>query len=156
MSQDFEVTLHKIAFSITPLSIATGGVIGMLTSFLIPLQGFILITFALVLGDLVTGMIAANGRGEKIRSKGIGRTIYKFIVYMIAILCSSGIEKVFGGGVGFITEMQPITWLVAATIALREIKSVFENIESYTGTPLTSRIGLFEKLFNSKSDKDDS
>ena len=69
---------------------------------------------------------------------------------MVVILCSAGIEYVFGSNIPMMSEYNPITWIISGTVALREIKSVFENVESFTGTPLTSRLGLFEKLFNAK------
>lgn len=130
----------KSKWLLTLLSTFAGYVI----SFLVPLLPFLLIVLSLVICDLFTGIRAANKRGEEIRSKGLRRTVFKFIEYAVAILLAEGMSKVFFPGL-------PLTFAVACFIALTEFKSNLENISVSTGTNVLSvvleRLNI-DKIFN--------
>lgn len=87
----------------------------------------------LIFADLITGIIAAHKRGEKITSAGVRRTISKMVVFQLAIMSAFLIETYISVGV-------PITKLAAATIALTELLSVMENVESVYGSPIFKSI----------------
>jgi hypothetical protein len=75
------------------LTIATIG--GWLLSKIIPISPFLIFTVILVFCDLVTGIIAAKNRKEKITSFKIRRTVVKIVLYFIAILLAEGMRDIF-------------------------------------------------------------
>lgn len=98
--------------------------------FLLPVRPFILLLLLLVFADMATGITAAKHRGEAINSKGMRRTVRKIIGYFAAIVCVHGCDFVFEVQKSYGFDM---TFSVAALIALTELKSVLENVSSYTG-----------------------
>ena len=114
------------------------------TSFLMPIQPFLILIVGLVFSDLFTGLAAARKRKEKVTSLGLRRTVNKMLIYFVAILCSEGMKVVFLGSV-------PFTYFVAMAISAAEFKSVLENVESATGT--TGLRDLASKLLNKVSKK---
>ena len=68
-------------------------------------------------------------------SKGMGGTIDKTVLYMVAILICRGVDIAFN-----LTGLTETTYLVAALIASRELLSNLENISKVTGIDLVSRI----------------
>jgi uncharacterized membrane protein len=95
-------------------------------SFLMPIQPFLILILALVFSDLITGLMAARKRIEKITSLGLRRTVNKLLIYFVAILCSEGMRIVFLGNI-------PFTYFFALAISAAEFKSVLENVENATG-----------------------
>jgi hypothetical protein len=122
-------------------------VFGIVLAFLLPLVPFLGMVFVLVAVDLITGVRAAKARKETITSGGLKRTIEKICLYFAAIILSEGMVQVFFPGL-------PLTYVVAAYIALTEFKSNIENISDVTGVDLwkriVSKIGL-HKLLNDKA-----
>jgi hypothetical protein len=100
--------------------------------FFVPLKGFILFVLFLVIFDLYTGRKAARHRGELMHSKGLKRTVLKFIMYFIALLIARGVEVVFMQG--FFEGS--FVWTISAVICWTEVKSNFENIGEVTGNDL--------------------
>lgn len=99
-------------------------------SFLLPVRPFILLCMMLVLADMFTGITAAKQRGEPINSKGMRRTVRKILGYFAAIVCVHACDYVFEVQKNYGFDM---AFSVAALIALTELKSVLENVSSYTG-----------------------
>jgi hypothetical protein len=94
-----------------------------------PVKHFLFIIGALVMADMYTGWRAAKKlRGEKFNSKGMGGTIEKTVLYMLAVLICRGVDLSFGmdGTVG-------TTYVVAGLITGRELLSNLENIGKVTG-----------------------
>lgn len=122
-------------------------IFGLVVAFLLPLVPFLGMVFVLVAVDLFTGVRAAKARKEEITSGGLKRTIEKIALYFAAIMLSEGMVQVFFPAV-------PLTFIVAAYIALTEFKSNIENISDVTGVDLwkriISKIGL-HKLLNDKA-----
>ena len=118
-------------------SVVWGGyfaaILGWLTSVLLPIRDFLVITSALVLLDLVTGVLAAKRRNEKIRSRALMRTTVKLLLYYSAILATHGVEITFA-------EKIPLTYITAFTIAVTELKSLLENVDAGTGSRLAKMI----------------
>lgn len=110
-----------------------GATLGWIASFLIPIRDFILITSFLVILDLITGVLAASRRKEKIRSRALMRTTGKLLLYYCAVLASHSVEEVFVNNI-------PITYFTAFTISITEFKSVLENVGAGTGTKLSRLI----------------
>jgi hypothetical protein len=103
-----------------------------------PIKALFLVTGILILSDLVTGILAARKRGQKISSAAMRRTITKVFVYQCAI------------GIGFLIETYmldgfvPVSKIAAGLISLVEGKSIFENLDVINGHPIFKT--LVEKL----------
>ncbi|NBW22131.1 MAG: hypothetical protein EBR82_80685 [Caulobacteraceae bacterium] len=108
-----------------------------ISSFVMSVGVFLSFTLTIVLVDLYTGRLAAKHRGEAVQSHKYRNTVRKYILYMLGILISELFVRTFSLPI-------PLTYMVAGVIALTEIKSIFENIETVTGVRLWSYIG--EKL----------
>lgn len=100
---------------------------------MMPIQKFLTFTIMLLFCDMITGIILARKQKIKITSSGFRRTINKMIVYFICILMGEGMRVVF-------MPMVPVTHVVAFTISITELKSIYENAEEYTGVPFWKAI----------------
>jgi len=114
--------------------------IGVLTAFLWNVQPFITLLICLVIADLITGMIAAKYKKDKIiTSRGIWRTVEKIIVQLLAILACEGIRVT-------LVPYLDITFVVVFVIATAELKSLLENTEIILGisiwTFIKEKIGI--------------
>lgn len=108
-----------------------------ISSFIMSVATFLSFTLVIVLVDLYTGRMAAKHRGEAIKSSGYRQSVKKYVLYMTGILISELFIRVFSLPI-------PLTYMVAGVVALTEIKSIFENIETVTGVDLWGYVG--EKL----------
>ena len=108
-----------------------------ISSFIMSVATFLSFTLVIVLVDLYTGRMAAKHRGEAIKSSGYRQSVKKYVLYMTGILISELFIRVFSLPI-------PLTYMVAGVIALTEVKSIFENIETVTGVDLWGYVG--EKL----------
>lgn len=113
---------------------------GWILSFLFPVTPFLVIVLALVFCDLYTGTRAAKTRKETIHSRGLRRTVEKLVLYFICILLSEGFRVVFMPAV-------PVTYLGALAIAITELKSNIENIETVTQVKIWKHIAERIKQF---------
>ena len=105
-----------------------------IASFIVSVASFLSFTLVIVLVDLYTGRMAAKHRGEAIKSSGYRTSVKKYILYMLGILISELFIRVFSLPI-------PLTYMVAGVVALTEIKSIFENIETVTGVDLWGYVG---------------
>ena len=104
------------------------GIAGAILSFMAPIQVFILWMLIFVGVDLVSGIIAAKKRGEKLESKKLRATINKMTLYFMFIVLAQGLDvKV----VPF-WDMH-LACLVSAIICGAELYSVLENAYVITG-----------------------
>ena len=108
-----------------------------ISSFIMSVATFLSFTLVIVIVDLYTGRMAAKHRGEAIKSSGYRQSVKKYVLYMTGILISELFIRVFSLPI-------PLTYMVAGVVALTEIKSIFENIETVTGVDLWGYVG--EKL----------
>jgi uncharacterized membrane protein len=109
---------------------------GVIFSFFLPIQHFLIFTIFVVFSDTVTGIIAAKKRGEKITSKGLYRTSQKVVVYFCGIMIFHGASVTFG-------LPSQIVFSVSFLIAFTELYSISENIKSITGVNLATTILRF-------------
>lgn len=103
-----------------------------------PIQMVIVTTGVLVLADLLTGVLAARKRGEKINSGGLRRTVTKTTVYLTAICLGFLVERYMIGD--FIAVSKIVSGLISAV----EAKSIFENLDTLNGSSIFK--SLIEKL----------
>lgn len=104
-------------------------------SFIVPVKHYLLLIGALVLCDMYTGWRAS---GKVFNSKGMGGTIEKVVLYMLAILICRGVDLSFGLG-----DALGVTTITAGVIVSRELLSNLENIGKVTGLDLVSEVKAF-------------
>jgi len=103
-----------------------------------PAKGMILASLALIVLDLITGLIAAKKQQIPITSGGIRRTVTKLFVYESAIL------------IGFIAQHYlmadsvPVASIISGFIGMTETLSCLENINIIGGSNLLK--ALLDKL----------
>ena len=100
----------------------------------LPIKELMLTIGFLVAADMVVGIWKALKLKQRIRSRRMSDTITKLLLYQIAIMSGFLIESFI------ISELIPITKLVATVVAVIEFKSIIESIESVTGKDLWSKI----------------
>jgi hypothetical protein len=100
----------------------------------LPIKELMLTIGFLVAADMVVGIWKALKLKQRIRSRRMSDTVTKLLLYQIAIMSGFLIETFI------ISELIPITKLVATVIAVIEFKSIIESIESVTGKDLWSKI----------------
>jgi hypothetical protein len=93
-----------------------------------PIQMVIITTGVLVFVDLVTGLLAARKRGEKINSGGLRRTVTKTLVYLSAVCVGFLVEKYM------LNDFISVSKIVSGLIGAVECKSILENLDSINGS----------------------
>lgn len=109
-----------------------------------PVKAVLLVTGFVIFVDLVTGIMAARKRKEKISSAALRRTISKMVIYQTAILTGFLIETYLTG------DLAPITKIVASIIGVTEGISIFENLNTLSDNKLFNEI---LKKLGSKNDE---
>ena len=112
-----------------------------------PIKAVILVTGLLIFADLVTGILAARKKGQKITSAGIRSTVTKVFVYNAAIMLGFLAETYMLDG--FI----PISKIASGLIAVVEMASLLENLNTINGSPIFK--SLIEKLGSINDNKED-
>ena len=100
----------------------------------LPIKELMLTIGFLVSADLVVGLWKAIKTGQRIRSRRMSDTVTKLLLYQLAIMSGFLIETFI------ISELIPITKLIATVVAIIEFKSIIESIETVTGKDLWSKI----------------
>jgi phage-related holin len=111
-----------------------------------PIKSVILVTGLLIFADLITGILAARKKKQKITSAGLRRTVTKIFVYNAAILLGFLAETYMLDG--FI----PISKIASGLIAVVEMASLLENLNTINGSPIFK--ALIQKL-GSINDKEE-
>jgi phage-related holin len=112
-------------------------------AFLLPVKPLLIGAMVMTAIDLVTGLMAARKRGERISSGGLVRTVTKSLVYSCAIIAGFTVEKLM------LDSIMPVAKFVAGAIGIFEMKSVLENVSTVLGVPIFK--ALMDKL-GSKND----
>jgi sugar phosphate permease len=110
---------------------------------LAPIKPLLLACGVLIFADMVTGMMAARKRGEKISSASMRRTISKLVIYHLAIISGFVLE------VYMLENLLPVSKIVGGVIGLVEFKSVLENASTVAGRDL---VQLVKEKLGSKND----
>lgn len=106
-------------------------------NFFMPIGSYLVMTIALIVVDLCTGVAAARHRGEALRSRGFARTVTKIGLYCGTIMISHGMDLVFFAPKGLSFGL---VWIVAGLIGLSEFKSNLENVAVVTGLDIWALI----------------
>jgi phage-related holin len=94
---------------------------------LAPLESTVLTVLAIVLMDLLTGLVAARKTHTNITSAGLKRTIVKLAVYLPAILGAYLVGTYLTG------PYIPVANIVGGFIGITELKSILENLDAASG-----------------------
>jgi hypothetical protein len=113
---------------------------------LAPIHAVILSVGFLIIADLITGILAAYKRKEKITSAAMRRTISKIVVYQLAVISGFLLEAYL------LDKLLPISKIVAGVIGIVEFKSILENSNYIIGQDIFK--ALIKKL-GSENDKFD-
>lgn len=109
---------------------------------LTPAVPIIIFTGILVFSDTITGVWAALKRGEKVTSKGLGRTVTKILLYSLVIGLTFAFEHFFTA-----LKIVHMGQIASGYICLVELKSIYENVSSITGLDIwTQLMSKFEAL----------
>ena len=92
-----------------------------------PIEGVLGTVLAMLFIDLITGVLAARKRGEKITSRGLRRSVSKFFIYEVAIAAAFLCETYLIGA------SLPVLKMVSSLIGIVELKSVLENLDTIQG-----------------------
>lgn len=88
----------------------------------------------LIAADLVTGVIAARKRKEKISSARLRDSISKCLIYQTAIITGFLVQNYI------IDDFIPIVKLVATAISMVELTSLYENLNTISGTDIFKEV----------------
>lgn len=99
-----------------------------------PIRAILIVVFALVFCDFVTGVLAARKNKDPITSSGFKRTVGKLLMYEIALCVAFLVHQYLTG------DLLPADKLVASMIGLVELKSVLENLDIISGQSLFKTI----------------
>lgn len=98
-----------------------------LLAILAPIKPLLLACGALIVADMVTGILAAHKRKESINSADMRRSLTKMVVYQIAIISGFVLEKYMLDG------LLPVSKVVSGVIGMVEFKSILENVSTIAG-----------------------
>jgi len=99
-----------------------------------PAKAMIISSLALVLMDLVTGILAARKQNIPITSAGLRNTVSKLFIYEIAIM------------LGFLTQhylmddVIPCANIIAGMVGITELTSCLENLNTIGGNNILKAI----------------
>jgi|SRR6187431_2754602 len=122
----------------TTLKTLLGSFFLVLFAVLAPIHSVLVATGVLIFADLVVGIWAAKKKKRKITSAGIRRTVVKVLVYQIAIITGFVLEA------WLLSDLIPVSKIVAGTVGLVEVKSIFENLNIINGKPVLK--GIVDRL----------
>jgi len=133
-------------FELVDLKIFLTKVLLLITAFLAPISSIIFGVVFLVACDLITGVIAAFKKKEKITSSKLSRTISKLLVYFVTIVVCRIINEylLFGA------DVVPLTSMVTSYIALTELKSILENLDKMTKGKMSALGAIMRALSNER------
>lgn len=103
--------------------------ISWLAIYFYPSAQFILLVGFFIAADTLTGVVAANKRGEHLTSKRGSDVIRKFLIYGCGVIVSHVIQMEFFPDF-------PCMKIIAGLIAFNELKSIDENIKTISGFSL--------------------
>lgn len=102
--------------------------IAVIMTFLLPVQGTLILVGSLLVADLITGIWKSKKSKQGITSKRLRSSITKMIMYSVAILCTRGLEFNFS-----LMEAIHAAEAVSLYICIVELKSIYENVGEITG-----------------------
>jgi membrane glycosyltransferase len=111
---------------------------------LAPVKMVMITVGVLIIADLVTGIWAAQKRGERVSSAAMRRTVSKMLIYQLSVVCGFLLEIYILDGI------IPVSKIVAGVIGMVEFKSMLENSNQIVGQDV---FVLILKKLGSTNDK---
>jgi fumarate reductase subunit D len=111
----------------------------------LPIKSLLFATGALIVLDLITGVMAARKRGEKITSGRLRDSLSKLVIYEVAICAAFVAEH-------YISDMLPFVKIASSMISLVELTSVYENLNDISGKDILK--SLIVKLGSPNTNSD--
>lgn len=108
-------------------------IVAYLLTYILPTQAIISGLFLFIVLDLLTGSLVAVQRGFKFEWMKAVKTVYKFILYPLAVIIAHVYETDFA-------TVVPMTSVVAGVIGLFELKSIYTNMSVLLGYDLVGLI----------------
>ncbi len=99
-----------------------------------PIRPLMLVTGVLVLADMITGIMAARKSRQPITSSGLKQSVKKLLMYEVALCLSYLVHKYMIG------DLLPAEKIIAAMVALTELKSIMENFSIIDASPVFSNL----------------
>lgn len=116
-----------------------------------PIVPMLITVFALIIFDLISGILASLKRGESFKSSALRRTVTKFFVYDMAIIAGFITEKYL------LNDSLPLVKIVAGIISVTELSSLYENLNIIYGSNIFNKIlAIFGSKNDSKFNQDTS
>lgn len=106
----------------------------------VPIEKLLATTAAMIIIDLITGVMAAHKQSIPITSAGLRRTVSKFVVYELAIMLAYLTEH-------YISSAMPFVNMATGMISIVELTSVYENLNILGGNNILK--SLIDKLGSS-------
>jgi phage-related holin len=103
-------------------------------SYFTPIREIVHVMLIFLFIDTISGIWASLKSGEKLESSKLRKTVYKFLWYTIAVMCSLMMERTFG------PSWLRLASIVGGFICSVELTSIFENIARITGDPIFRRL----------------
>jgi phage-related holin len=101
--------------------------------FLTPIKDFVHLIIALIIIDFITGIISSFKNDEKITAKRMVKTVYKLILYSVAIIATYLVQQIANDNIGVVR-------IAALFIAATELKSIYENISKVVGGDIFTQL----------------
>lgn len=99
-----------------------------------PAKAMLITCLALVVMDLITGIMASKKAGKPITSSGIRRTIAKLLIYEVTIALAFLTQTYLTG------ESIPVASIISGIVGLTELTSCLENLNTLSGGDLLKSI----------------
>lgn len=99
-----------------------------------PIAEMIHVMLIFLVVDTISGIWASLKSGEKLESRKLRKTVYKFLWYTVAVMAAWMMEKTYS------LHWANIASIVAGFICFVELKSIFENITRITNEPVFMKI----------------
>lgn len=114
-----------------------------LLAIIAPIKATMIALGFLMFADLILGIMAARKRGEIITSAGLWRSVVKLFVLQVGLVTAFVVETYLA------QELFPIVKTFSALVSIVELVSIFENINTITGTNM---LGKLVDALKSKND----
>jgi len=111
---------------------------------LAPIKAILITVGILVVADMLSGIMAAHKRKEKITSAALGRTITKMFVYQTVVITGYLVQ------INLVGNAISIVSLVSGVIGMVEFKSLIENANEILGMDIFKEV---MKQLGSKNDR---
>ena len=106
----------------------------LIIAYFTPIREIVHVMLIFLAIDMISGIWASVKTKEKVESRKLAKTVFKFLWYTVAVMLAWMMEKTFS------MEWSRLASIVGGFICFVELKSIFENITRITDEPIFMRI----------------